>query len=75
MKLTGENIKSHCEKANLSPKELSRLFNIDISTIYYWFNGKTLPRFDIAYNIADLCNCTLDNLIVLQQEEEEDARD
>ena len=72
MKQTGENIKEKCEKAGLSPKELSRTFDMDISTIYYWFQGKTMPRFDIAYALADMCSCKIDDFIIPIKEAEED---
>jgi len=71
MKATGENIKNICEKVELAPKDISRLFNIDLSTVYYWFQGKVLPRFDIAYNLADMCNCKIDDFIVPEEEEED----
>lgn len=69
MKASGENIRKRCEQAGLNPKELSRTFDIDISTVYYWFQGKSLPRFDIAYGLAQLCGCYLDDLIVLEETE------
>ena len=45
---TGKSIKAHCEQAGFSPKDLSRELNLDLSTVYYWFQGKVLPRFDTA---------------------------
>lgn len=72
MEQTGKNIKEKCEKAGLSPKELSHTLDIDISTIYYWFQGKTMPRFDIAYALAEMCNCKIDDFIIPVKEAEED---
>ena len=66
---TGENIKERCEKADLSPKDLSRALDLDISTIYYWYQGKTLPRFDIAYTLAEMCGCKIDDFIIPIKEE------
>ena len=71
MQATGESIKVHCEQAGLTPKDLSRVLNLDISTIYYWFQGKSLPRFDTAYSIADLCKCDMSDLIVLKEDTED----
>ena len=73
MKATGENIKKWCENAGVTPKDLSRELNLDISTIYYWFQGKTLPRFDTAYTIAEICGCTMDDLIIVKKEDEENV--
>ena len=73
MKATGENIRAKCEAIGLSPKDLSRLLNLDLSTIYYWFQGKTLPRFDVAYGIAELCMCSLDDLIIVKEEDDENV--
>ena len=72
MKATGENIKAKCEQNNLSPKDISRLFNLDLSTVYYWYQGKALPRFDIAYNLAEMCNCKIDDLVVLEKEDDDE---
>lgn len=71
MAATGMNIKAIFDKNDLSPKDLSRMLDIDLSTIYYWFQGKTLPRFDVAYTIAELCGCKIDDLIIPKKEEEE----
>ena len=71
MKATGENIKRKCEQVGMSPKDLSRELNLDISTVYYWFQGKTLPRFDTAYSIAEICECDMDDLIILREEDED----
>ena len=67
---TGKSIKAHCEQAGFSPKDLSRELNLDLSTVYYWFQGKVLPRFDTAYSIAEMCNCNMDDLIVLKEDNE-----
>lgn len=75
MKATGENIKSICEKSNLTPKDISRLFNIDLSTVYYWYQGKVLPRFDIAYRLAEMCKCKIDDFIKPKEEEDGDYED
>ena len=70
MKATGENIKQRCENQKLTPEELSRLFNLDISTPYYWFQGKSLPRWELAFNLAEVLSCTLEDLFVLESDEE-----
>ena len=69
MKATGENIKSRCEQAKITPKDIAHTFNLDLSTVYYWYQGKALPRFDIAYNLAEMCGCKIDDLVVLEKEE------
>lgn len=71
MKATGENIKAKCEEAKLTPKDISHLFNLDLSTIYYWYQGKVLPRFDIAFNLADMCGCKIDDFIVSEKENDD----
>jgi len=69
-KATGENIKTKCEQANITPKDISRVLNVDLSTPYYWFQGKSLPRMDVACRLADMCKCSLDDLFVLVEEED-----
>ena len=70
MKATGENIKKRCEAQKISPDELARLFNLDLSTPYYWFQGKSLPRWELAFNLADVLSCRLEDLFVLETDEE-----
>jgi DNA-binding XRE family transcriptional regulator len=70
MKATGENIKKRCEAQKISPDELARFFNLDLSTPYYWFQGKSLPRWELAFNLADILSCRLEDLFVLESDEE-----
>ena len=72
MKATGENIRKKIDSVGVSPEELSKILDLDISTLYYWFQGKTLPKWESAVNIADMCHCRLDDLIVLEQEDEDE---
>ena len=69
-KATGENIKQRCEQANITPKDLSRLLNLDASTPYYWFQGKSMPRMDVACALADMLKCSLDDLFIMTDDEE-----
>lgn len=72
MKATGENIKKKCEAQHISPEDLTRYFNLDLSTPYYWFQGKSLPRWELAFNIADLLKCNLEDLFVLEKDEDDE---
>ena len=73
-KATGENIRKRCDDAGLTPEYLSRVLNLDLSTLYYWFQGKSLPRWEVAVVLADMLKCHLDDLIVtvVEQDEEEE---
>ena len=72
MKATGENIRKRCEDSHISPEDLTRYFNLDLSTAYYWFQGKSLPRWELAFNIADLIGCKLEDLFILEKDEDEE---
>ena len=72
MKATGENIKQRCKDADVTPEDLTRYLNLDLSTPYYWFQGKSLPRWDLAFNVADLLKCSLEDLFVLEKDEDEE---
>ena len=54
MKATGENIRKLVDNSGTSPEDLSRTLNLDLSTLYYWFQGKSLPRWEVAVNLTDL---------------------
>ena len=71
-KATGEHIRNLCDAMKYSPEDISRMLNLDLSTIYYWFQGKTLPRWDIAVTLADILNCKIDDLIITVSDEETD---
>ena len=72
MKATGEQIRKKCDEKGISPEEISKLFNLDMSTPYYWFQGKSLPRWELAFNLARLLDCKLEDLFVLDTEDDEE---
>lgn len=68
---TGKNIRKRCDDSHISPETLSRLLNLDLTTVYYWFKGKTFPKWETAFNLAALVGCNVADLFVLEKEEDE----
>lgn len=50
------------EKANLTQESLAKLINVDRSTIAKWETGGASPRSDKLPTLANVLNCTIDDL-------------
>ena len=50
------------EKANLTQESLAKLINVDRSTIANWETGEASPRSDKLPTLANVLNCTIDDL-------------
>ena len=56
------NLKMLREKANLTQESLAKLINVDRSTIAKWETGEASPRSDKLPTLANVLNCTIDDL-------------
>ena len=56
------NLKELREKANLTQESLAKLINVDRSTIAKWEPGEASPRSDKLPTLANVLNCTIDDL-------------
>ena len=56
------NLKELREKANLTQESLAKLINVDRSTIAKWEAGEASPRSDKLPTLANVLNCTIDDL-------------
>lgn len=56
------NLKMLREKANLTQESLAKLINVDRSTIAKWGNRRASPRSDKLPTLANVLNCTIDDL-------------
>lgn len=56
------NLKELREKANLTQESLAKLINVDRSTIAKWETGEASPRSDKLPTLANVLNCTIDDL-------------
>jgi len=68
-KATGELIMKKCEMAGLSVKDLSEKLKVQITSPYAWFNGKSLPQINMFVKLAFLLECTINDLLVIEEEE------
>ena len=67
------NIQKLRLKANLSQEQLANLLAIDRSTIAKWETGNALPRAEKLPYLAQILNCSIDEL--LGQDEEVDTKE
>ena len=56
------------EKAGLKQKEVSRALNVDRTAISKWETGESLPRAERLIKLAELYNCTTDELLGLNRD-------
>ena len=71
MQATGKLIREKCDAAGMTPTELCRQLNLAVTTPYYWFEGKSLPRLETFLNLAERLGCELKDLYVLQTEDDD----
>ena len=69
-KKTGENIKRLMRKNGVSTFDLQVALNLtSASTIYLWTQGKYTPNADGFVKLAQVFNCSIDEILILEEEE------
>lgn len=56
------SIKELRKKNKYTQKDISKLLNINRSTVTKWELGKSFPRADLLPKIAEILNCSIDDL-------------
>jgi Predicted transcriptional regulators len=56
-------IKKYRKENNLSQEELADILQVSQGTVCQWETGMTNPRIPLLPIIAELFNCTIDDLI------------
>ena len=57
------NLKAFRMSKNLTQLEFAKLLNVKRTTVSMWENNKSLPNIDTLKKIAQLLDCTVDDLI------------
>lgn len=57
------SILSARKKAGLSQKKLAEALGVTAGAVCQWEKGYAMPRIDKLIKLADLCGCTIDELI------------
>lgn len=61
---TGANINSLRKKANISVKDLQKIFGFSTpQAVYKWIHGKSLPSTDNLLILADIFDVTIDDIL------------
>ena len=55
-------IKECRERAGMSKSELARIMDVDIAAVCRWDSGEAMPRAAKLPKLADLFDCTIDEL-------------
>lgn len=62
------NFKKMREKAGLSQTELGKKIGVRQSTIAMWENGENLPRASTLIKLAEILECSVDELLKEEKE-------
>ena len=63
---TGEMIQYYLDEMNMCRKELAHKMHISISTAHKWCEGVGIPEINSLINLAELFNCELTDLLVIE---------
>ena len=67
---TGANINSLRKKANMSVKDLQKIFGFSTpQAIYKWIHGKSLPSIDNLLVLANVFNVNIENILSIDYRE------
>ncbi len=61
---TGRNIKDICREQGVSVEDIACTLGLSCQTIYSWFNSSKMPTVDHLIELADLLDCTVDELLI-----------
>ena len=68
--MTGANINSLRKKANMSVKDLQKIFGFATpQAIYKWIHGKSLPNIDNLLILANVFNVNIENILSIDYTE------
>lgn len=55
------------ELTGMTQQRFADTLGVDQSTVCLWETGKTFPRAKMLVRVAALCNCTVDELMALEE--------
>lgn len=65
---SGQKIKLLAKQHNYNATDLQNAFYFNTpQAIYKWYRGETMPVLDNLVILADLFNCTIDDIIVTKE--------
>lgn len=64
---TGKNIKRMMNEAGITITELSNMILVSYVSIRFWRNGRSLPSSDNLANLAEIFNCTMEDILVFEE--------
>lgn len=65
---TGDNIRSMCISAGVTPKDMQDACGLTTrNAVYKWLNGTAVPNIDNLVIIADILGTTIDKIISIKR--------
>ena len=67
---TCSNLKRLCKEKNVTPKQIADTMGFTtVAAVYKWFSGKNIPSIDSLVVISYMLDCTLEEILVVDQVE------
>ena len=66
-KATGQGLKKHMDKQNISIKEMATTLNVSFQAVWRYVNGETLPTVPHLFQIAQILGLSADELIIMKK--------
>ena len=67
------NIRKIRVKSNLTQEQMAKNIGVERSTVAKWETGVSLPRSELLPKLADVLNCTVDELLRPAEQKENPA--
>lgn len=64
------NIREKRKQADLTQEQLAKALAIDRSTVAKWESGESMPRAQILPKLAEILECTIDEIFKVKEQEE-----
>lgn len=65
---TCSNLKRLCNQKNVTPKQIAETMGFTtVTAVYKWFSGKNIPSIDSLVVISHMLDCTLEEILVIDQ--------
>ena len=63
---TGFRIKRTMDENNLTVQDVYCRLGISPMAVYKWINGTCLPKTEHLYELSRMCNCNMEDLLVIE---------
>lgn len=66
MESTGKEMSRRFSKKQMNYTDIANELGVSISTVSYWMNGKKLPSLSHIMEIAEMLDCTVEDIVIMK---------